>query len=49
MDAFDHSVLVSNCETKVFDFGTCPENSLHDINIPLNLQVMASALLPVVS
>lgn len=41
VDAFDSSVLVSNCATKVFDFGTVPEKALHDIVIPLQLMVVA--------
>ncbi len=41
MDAFDPSVLVSTCATKIFDFLTCSEASLQDISIPLQLQVTA--------
>lgn len=37
VDAFDSSVLVSNCATKVYDFGTVPEKALHDIVIPLQV------------
>ncbi|MEW5310733.1 MAG: hypothetical protein WDW38_002501 [Sanguina aurantia] len=39
VDAFDSAVLVSNCATKVYDFGTVPEKALHDIVIPLQLMV----------
>jgi len=39
VDAFDPSVLVSDCATHVFDFATMKETELHDINIPLNLVV----------
>lgn len=39
VDAFDTSILVSSCETKVFDFGTCHEPELHDIQLPLRMQV----------
>mmetsp|Transcript_3043 Transcript_3043/g.7591 ORF Transcript_3043/g.7591 Transcript_3043/m.7591 type:complete len:571 (-) Transcript_3043:541-2253(-) len=42
VDAFDHTVLASSCATKVFDFGSCPEASLHDIQLPLQLQVTSS-------
>eukprot|EP00775_Hariotina_reticulata_P011763 gene11763-11908_t len=39
VDAFDPSVLVSDCATRVFDFATMKETELHDISIPLNLVV----------
>lgn len=39
MDAFDPSVLVSDCATHVFDFSTMKEEELHDIRIPLDLLV----------
>jgi len=39
VDAFDQSVLVSTCATKIFDFATMTEPSLYDILIPLQLQV----------
>lgn len=39
VDAFDSAALASSCATKVFDFGTCPEQSLHNIDVPLQLQV----------
>lgn len=41
VDAFDPSVLVSDCATRVFDFTTVKEEELHDISIPLNLTVGA--------
>jgi hypothetical protein len=39
VDAFDPSVLVSDCATRVFDFMTMKEKELHDIQIPLDLLV----------
>lgn len=39
VDAFDPSVLVSDCATRVFDFSTMKEEELHDIHIPLDLLV----------
>lgn len=39
VDAFDPSVLVSDCATRVFDFSTMKEEELHDIQIPLDLLV----------
>lgn len=39
VDAFDPSVLVSDCATHVFDFSTMKEEELHDIHIPLDLLV----------
>ncbi|WIA28253.1 hypothetical protein OEZ86_010808 [Tetradesmus obliquus] len=39
VDAFDPSVLVSDCATHVLDFATVSEEELYDINIPLNLTV----------
>ena len=42
MDYFDPSVLASTCNTKVFDFLTITEESLHDIVIPLELQARGS-------
>jgi hypothetical protein len=39
VDAFDPSVLVSDCATRVFDFMTMKEEELHDIQIPLDLLV----------
>jgi hypothetical protein len=39
VDAFDPSVLVSDCATHVFDFSTMKEEELHDIRIPLDLLV----------
>lgn len=41
VDAFEASLLVSNCATRVLDFGTVEEEELHDIRIPLNLTVVA--------
>lgn len=42
VDAFDPSVLVSDCATRVFDFSTMKEEELHDIRIPLDLLVCES-------
>ena len=39
VDAFNPSVLASSCATKVIDFLTVKEESLHSISIPLELQV----------
>jgi histone-arginine methyltransferase CARM1 len=39
VDAFDPSVLVSDCATHVLDFATAKEEELYDISIPLNLTV----------
>jgi histone-arginine methyltransferase CARM1 len=39
VDAFDPSVLVSDCATHVLDFASIKEEELYDINIPLNLTV----------
>lgn len=39
VDAFDPSVLVSDCATRVFDFSTMKEEELYDIRIPLDLLV----------
>jgi hypothetical protein len=39
VDAFDPSVLVSDCATRVFDFSTMKEEELHDIHMPLDLLV----------
>jgi histone-arginine methyltransferase CARM1 len=39
VDAFDPSVLVSDCATHVLDFASIKEEDLYDINIPLNLTV----------
>jgi hypothetical protein len=39
VDAFDPCVLASSCATKVFDFLTVKEESLHSISIPLDLEV----------
>jgi type I protein arginine methyltransferase len=41
VDAIPPNVLVSNCTSKTFDFSTCTEAELHDIVIPLSLQVAA--------
>lgn len=43
VDAFDPSVLVSDCATHVLDFTSLKEDELHDIMIPLNLTVGESA------
>lgn len=45
VDAIDPSVIVSNCATKTFDFGSIKESELTDITIPLQLQVGMSASL----
>lgn len=47
VDAFDPSVLVSDCATRVFDFGTMKEEELYDISIPLSLTVGESAAINV--
>lgn len=39
MDAFDPSILVSNCSTKVLDFATISDTDLHEIVLPLQLTV----------
>eukprot|EP00879_Flechtneria_rotunda_P016020 GHRR01016756.1.p1 GENE.GHRR01016756.1~~GHRR01016756.1.p1 ORF type:complete len:244 (+),score=67.36 GHRR01016756.1:488-1219(+) len=39
VDAFDPSVLVSDCASRIFDFATVKEEELHDINIFLSLTV----------
>jgi hypothetical protein len=39
VDAFDPSVLVSDCATHVLDFATVKEEELYDIHIPLNITV----------
>lgn len=39
VDQIPPNVLVSNCAIKHFDFHTCTETELHDITIPLSLQV----------
>ncbi len=39
VDAFDQGVLASTCGTKIIDFGTVKESDLHDMSIPLQLQV----------
>ena len=39
VDAIDPSVLVSRAETKLYDFGAIEEEELHDITIPLDLQI----------
>jgi hypothetical protein len=41
VDAIDPSVLVSRAETKLYDFGAIEEEELHDITIPLDLQISA--------
>ncbi|KAI8468281.1 MAG: putative histone-arginine methyltransferase CARM1 [Monoraphidium minutum] len=41
VDAFDPSILVSGCATRVFDFATATEADLADIEIPLSLTVAA--------
>lgn len=45
VDAFDPSVLVSDCATHVFDFSTMQEAELHDIRIPLDLLVGESLVM----
>ncbi len=39
VDAFEPNVLVSDCASKVFDFGTVTEAELADITIPINVTV----------
>lgn len=41
VDAFDPSLLVSGCATRVFDFSTISESELHDFEVPLQLTVAA--------
>ena len=41
VDQIPPNVLVSNCVTKTFDFQSVTEAELHDIVIPLSLQVAA--------
>ena len=41
VDQIPPAALVSNCASKAFDFGACGERDLHDITIPLSLQVAA--------
>ena len=44
VDAIDPSVLVSRAETKLYDFGAIEAEELHDISIPLDLQISARLL-----
>jgi hypothetical protein len=39
VDQIPPNVLVSNCITRTFDFLTATEAELHEIAIPLSLQV----------
>lgn len=41
VDAVDPAVLVSRCETKLYDFATCDEEELFDITIPLDFRISA--------
>lgn len=41
IDQIPPHILVSNCMTHALDFMTCLESDLHDISIPLSLQVIA--------
>ncbi|GBF88352.1 histone-arginine methyltransferase-like [Raphidocelis subcapitata] len=43
VDAFDPSVLVSGCATRVFDFATIKESDLTVIDLPLELTVASPA------
>lgn len=45
VDAIDPAVLVSRAETKLYDFGTIEEDELHDITIPLDLQISELAII----
>lgn len=46
VDAVDPSLLASTSTNKTFDFGTIREEELHDIEIPLALEVGKSKRLP---
>lgn len=35
----DPAVLVSRCETKLYDFAACDEEELYDITIPLDFKI----------
>ncbi len=39
VDAFDPTLLASTCVTKILDFLTIKEQELHDISMPLQLEV----------
>lgn len=39
VDAVDPQLLVSDCVTRTFDFDTIREEELHDIVIPLHLDI----------
>ena len=41
MQAIPPNVLISNCASKAFDFSSCNEEELEDIEIPISLQVAA--------
>lgn len=41
VDQIPPNVLTSNCVTRTYDFLTCSEAELHDISIPISVQVGA--------
>ena len=45
IDAIPPAVLVSDCSSKTFDFGTIPDEDLLDIKLPLQLHIGALTLL----